>query len=263
VRAGCDGDPLALLRRRLETALGAERRALVAALRADARVGARRMAEAELRRAERRAAEARRIDRLLVRRRALFAAGARVVAGVDEVGVGPLAGPVVAAAVVLPERIDLPGLDDSKRLSAHTRERLAAAIRTQALAVAVAELAPEEIDAVGILRAAQEAIRRAIAGLASRPDHALVDGRPVPRLGCAQTALVGGDGLDASIAAASIVAKVHRDASMRALDSLHPGYGFAIHKGYATPLHLSALRRLGPSPIHRRSFAPVARALHR
>ena len=261
MRAGRDGDPLALLRRRLEAALGAERRALVAALRADARVGARRMAEAELRRAGRRAAEARRIDRLLARRRALFAAGARVVAGVDEVGMGPLAGPVVAAAVVLPERIDLPGLDDSKRLAAHTRERLAAAIRAQAIAVAVAELAPTEIDALGILRAAQEAIRRAIAGLASRPDHALVDGRPVPRLGCAQTALIGGDGLDASIAAASIVAKVHRDASMRALDSLHPGYGFAIHKGYATRLHLAALRRLGPSPIHRRSFAPVAQAL--
>jgi ribonuclease HII len=263
VNVAARGDSLAVLRRRLERAQGAERSELVARLQADRRAGARRLAEAELRRVERRAADARRIDRLLAPRRALFAAGARVVAGVDEGGVGPLAGPVVAAAVVLPERIDLPGLDDSKRLAARTRERLSAAIHAQAVAVAVAELAPTEIDALGILRAAQEAMRRAIAGLPSPPDHALVDGRAVPRLGCAQTALVGGDGLDASIAAASIVAKVHRDASMRELDALHPGYGFAIHMGYPTPLHLAALRRLGPSPIHRRSFAPVAQALVR
>lgn len=209
------------------------------------------------------AQEALRIERLLARRRALFAAGARIVAGVDEVGVGPLAGPVVAAAVVLPERIDLPGLDDSKRLAARTRERLDGAIRAQALGVAVAELAPSEIDALGILRAAQEAMRRAIAALPEAPDHALVDGREVPRLGCAQTALVGGDGLDASIAAASIVAKVHRDARMRELDAVHPGYGFAVHMGYPTRVHLAALQRLGPSEVHRRSFAPVARALLR
>jgi ribonuclease HII len=263
VRVAGQGGTLAALRCRLEGAQDAEWRTLVARLQADPRAGARRLAETALRRAERCAAEARRIDRLLAPRRSLFAAGARVVAGVDEVGVGPLAGPVVAAAVVLPERFDLPGLDDSKRLAARTRERLAAAIHAQAVAVAVAELAPAEIDAVGILRAAQEAMRRAIAGLRSRPDHALVDGREVPRLGCAQTALVGGDGLDASIAAASIVAKVHRDALMRALDALHPGYGFAIHMGYPTPLHLAALRRLGPTPIHRRSFAPVAQALVR
>jgi ribonuclease HII len=263
VRAAARSDSLAALRRRLERAQGAERRELVVELQGDPRAGARRLAEAESRRVERQEADRRRIDRLLARRRALFAAGARVVAGVDEVGVGPLAGPVVAAAVVLSERIDLPGLDDSKRLTARTRERLSAAIRSQAVAVAVAELAPAEIDAVGILRAAQEAMRRAIAALPRRPDHALVDGREVPRLGCAQTALVGGDGLDASIAAASIVAKVHRDASMRELDALHPGYGFAVHMGYPTPGHLAALQRLGPSPIHRRSFAPVAQALVR
>jgi ribonuclease HII len=103
-------------------------------------------------------------------------------------------------------------------------------------------------------------MRRAVAALPVLPDHALVDGRPVPALGCAQTALVGGDGCDASIAAASIVAKVHRDARMVELDALHPGWGFAVHMGYATPAHLAALRRLGPSPVHRRSFAPVARA---
>ncbi len=263
MRAAPGGDTLDALRQRLRRVRGDERRLLLASLRADPRAGARLLAAAEERRDERRAAEARRIDRLLARRRALFEAGARIVAGLDEVGVGPLAGPVVAAAVVLPERIELPGLDDSKRLAARTRERLAAEIRSQALAVSVAELSPAEIDALGILRAAQEAMRRALAGLPSLPDHALVDGREVPRLGCAQTALVGGDGLDASIAAASIVAKVHRDASMRALDAIHPGYGFAIHMGYPTPTHLSALQRLGPSSIHRRSFAPVARALAR
>jgi ribonuclease HII len=207
------------------------------------------------------AVEARRIARLLALRRRLVAAGARVVAGVDEVGRGPLAGPVVAAAVVLPARVDLPGLDDSKRLSRATRERLAAAIRAQAVAFAVAEVGPDEIDAQNILRASQAAMRLAIAGLGVVPDHVLVDGRELPGLALPQTALVGGDGRDASIAAASIVAKVHRDACMRELDARYPGFGFAAHMGYPTPAHLAALRRLGPSPVHRRSFAPVARAL--
>jgi ribonuclease HII len=256
-----DAIPLAELRLRLGAERGARRRRLLAALFADRRAGARRLAEACARRERERAAEARRLGRLLARRRALFAAGARIVAGVDEVGVGPLAGPVVAAAVVLPERVDLPGLDDSKRLAPAARERLARAIRAQAVALAIAEVSAQEVDARDVLRAAQEAMRRAIAALPALPDHALVDGRPVPRLGCAQTALVGGDARDASIAAASIVAKVHRDARMRELDTLHPGYGFAIHAGYATAAHLAALRRLGPSPIHRRSFAPVAALL--
>jgi ribonuclease HII len=180
------------------------------------------------------------------------------VAGVDEVGMGPLAGPVVAAAVVLPERAALPGLDDSKRLSRAARERLARAIREQALGVAVAEVSAREIDAGNVLRASQEAMRRALAALPVAPDHVLVDGREVPGLGLPQTAIVGGDARDASIAAASIVAKVHRDALMRELERSHPGWGFAVHMGYATRAHLAALRRLGPSPAHRRSFAPVA-----
>ena len=255
------GLPLAELRRRVEAARGARRRRLLAALRADRRIGARLLAEAQTRVARARSADARRVGRLLGRRRALFAAGARTVAGLDEVGVGPLAGPVVAAAVVLPERIDLPGLDDSKRLAPAARERLAAAIRAQALAVALAEVSPAEIDAQDVLRAAQEAMRRAVAALPVLPDHALVDGRPVPGLGCPQTAIVGGDARDASIAAASIVAKVHRDALMRELDRAHPGYGLALHKGYPTAAHLAALRRLGPSPVHRRTFAPVAELL--
>jgi len=248
------------LRRRIEAARGGARRRLLAALGADARVGAQRLAERAQCQARERAAEARRIARLLAHRRALFAAGARVVAGVDEVGMGPLAGPVVAAAVVLPARIDLPGLDDSKRLSPAARERLSEAIRAQAVAWAVAEVGAHEIDALDILRASQAAMRRALGALAVAPDHVLVDGRPVPALGFPQTAIVGGDASDASIAAASIVAKVHRDARMQEFDRAHPGWGFAVHKGYPTPAHLAALRRLGPSPIHRRSFAPVATA---
>jgi len=261
--SGPAGIPLAELSRRLAAERGARRRRLLEALRADRRAGARRIVEEAAREARERAAERRRLHRLLAARRALFAAGARVVAGVDEVGVGPLAGPVVAAAVVLPARVDLAGLDDSKRLTPAARERLAAAIRAQAVALALAEVSPEEIDAEDVLRAAREAMRRAIAALAVRPDHALVDGRPVPDLGCPQTALIGGDARDASIAAASIVAKVYRDARMREEDARHPGYGFAVHVGYATAAHLRALRRLGPSPIHRRSFAPVAEALRR
>jgi ribonuclease HII len=180
------------------------------------------------------------------------------VAGVDEVGVGCLAGPVVAAAVVLPERVDLPGLDDSKRLARAAREALDARIRAQALALAVAEVEPREVDRLNVLRASLEAMRRAVEALALRPDHVLVDARTIPSIRAPQTALPHGDARDGSIAAASIVAKVHRDALMRRLDARHPGYGFAEHKGYATLAHRDALQRLGPSPIHRLSTAPVA-----
>jgi len=250
--------PLGELCRRVAAAQGGARRRLLAALGADARAGAQRLLERARRESRLRAAESRRIARLFARRRALFAAGARCVAGVDEVGMGPLAGPVVAAAVVLPARAVLPGLDDSKRLTPAARERLAEAIRAQALAWAVAEVEACEIDAQDILRASQAAMRRALGALGVAPDHVLVDGRAVPELGFPHTPIVGGDASDASIAAASIVAKVYRDARMRELDREHPGWGFAVHKGYATAAHLAALRRLGPSPIHRRSFAPVA-----
>ena len=179
-------------------------------------------------------------------------------AGVDEVGVGPLAGPLVAAAVILPARVDLPGLDDSKRVSPRERERLDAAIRRQAIAVCVAEVPPEDVDRLDVLRAAALAMRRAVDGLALRPDHVLVDARTLPALGIPQTALVRGDSRDGSIAAASIVAKVHRDAIMQGLDARFPGYGFARHMGYGTREHLGALGRLGPCAVHRRSFAPVA-----
>ena len=192
----------------------------------------------------------------------LRAAGCRLVAGVDEVGMGPLAGPVVAGAVVLPDEVDLPGLDDSKKLSRVTRERLDVAIREQALAVAVAEVSPEEVDRLNVYHAGLTAMRRAVEALDARPDHLLVDARTIPGIGVPQTGIVGGDALDASIAAASVVAKVYRDATMQRLDTQHPGYGFARHKGYPTAQHLLALKRLGPSPVHRRSFAPVAHFAH-
>jgi ribonuclease HII len=251
--------PLAELRARAEALSGeAALRRLACALAGDPRAGARALAERCRRRAAALGRERRRASALLAFRARLAAEGARRVAGVDEVGVGPLAGPVVAAAVVLPPRPSLPGLDDSKRLPAAERERLDAAIRAQALGVAVAEVWPEEIDRLNVYRAALEAMRRAVLALAPPPDHVVVDARTIPRLDVAQTPLVHGDARDASVAAASIVAKVHRDALMRRLDREYPGYGFARHMGYATAEHLRALRRAGPSPIHRRSFTPVS-----
>lgn len=251
--------PLAELRRRLAAAASdASTRRLLRALREDGRVGARTLAEDADRRLRRSRGERLRVSRLFALRRRLAREGARVVAGADEVGVGPLAGPVVACAVVLPGHVDLPGLDDSKKLSAVARERLAAQIRAQALALCVASASPAEIDRRNILRARFEALRRAVAGLSCVPDHVLVDGQAIPDFEWRQTALVGGDGRDGSIAAASIVAKVQRDALMRKLALRYPGYGFERHKGYGTREHLDALRRLGPSPVHRRSFAPVS-----
>lgn len=254
--------PLACLRLELRSC-GGEARALaglVRRLRGDPRAGARALAAAAAARLRAERRERSRLAALFARRCALLRAGARAVAGVDEVGMGPLAGPVVAAAVVLPARVHLPGLDDSKRLSAPVRERLAAAIHAEALAVAVAEVWPDEIDRRNVYQAGLEAMRRAVAGLGVPPDHVLVDARTIPGIAAPQTPLVGGDACDGSIAAASVVAKVHRDAIMERLDAEYPGYGFAIHKGYPTASHLAALRSRGPTPVHRRSFAPVARA---
>jgi len=184
---------------------------------------------------------------------------------VDEVGVGPLAGPVVAAAVALPEKVELPGLNDSKKVSASDRERLAAAIREQALGVAIGEVSALEIDRMNIFRAGLEAMRRAAAALADRLqlDHLMVDARTIPDLDIPQTSLIRGDSIDGSIAAASIVAKVYRDGIMQKLDVEYPGYGFGRNMGYGTAEHVGALGRLGASPAHRQSFAPVAATLGR
>ena len=179
------------------------------------------------------------------------------VAGVDEAGRGPLAGPVIAAAVILDPARPIEGLADSKRLGPGTRERLATTIRARALAWAVGRAEVEEIDRHNVLQATLLAMARAVKALRPRADYALVDGDRWPPLPCPGETVVGGDAREPAIAAASILAKTVRDAEMVALDRRFPGYGFAAHKGYATPAHLEALRRLGPCPAHRRSFAPV------
>ena len=187
------------------------------------------------------------------------------VAGVDEAGRGPLAGPVVAAAVILDPLCPIEGLADSKKLSAAKREQLAPLIRARSLAWAVAEATAAEIDAINILQATFLAMRRALAGLGLAPQQVLVDGNRCPKLddllpGCAALAIIGGDATEPAISAASILAKTHRDGLMTALDHSHPGYGFAIHKGYGTAAHLAALRAQGPCAEHRRSFRPVREA---
>ncbi len=230
--------------------------ALLRTLQGDERAGAVALGALLARRLAEQRSERLRVERLFALRRRLVGAGALHVAGVDEVGVGPLAGPVVAAAVILRARVVLPGLDDSKQLSASTRERLDAAIRAQGIAIGIGEVWPPELDRLNVYHAALEAMRRAVVALSQEPDHVLVDARTIPGIAAPQTALVHGDARDGSIAAASIVAKVHRDAIMARLERVHPGYGFARHMGYPTPEHLEALRRLGPSPLHRRSFAP-------
>jgi len=191
----------------------------------------------------------------------LHARGIRPVAGVDEAGRGPLAGPVVAAAVILPEGFVLDGLDDSKKLNHVKREELFDAIvGNTEIRYSIAEASCQEIGHLNILRATHLAMRRALDGLKEighPPTHALVDGLPARGLPVEQTALVGGDGLSLSIAAASILAKVTRDRIMEELDREFPQYGFAIHRGYATADHLAMLRKHGPCPQHRLGFAPV------
>jgi ribonuclease HII len=190
--------------------------------------------------------------------RCLWRTGVEEVAGVDEAGVGPLAGPVVAAAVMFPPEVFVPGVHDSKQLGPERREELMLAIQAQARAVGVGIVDPPEIDRLNIYWATRLAIERALDDLQIRPQHVLVDGRRVPGLPIAQTNIIGGDRKSFCIAAASIIAKVTRDRIMLEQDARFPGYGFSRHKGYGTPEHLEALRRLGPSPIHRRSYAPVA-----
>ena len=260
-------EPLARLRLRVREALDHGDEAVLerwrAELAGDGRAGARGLAASCQRRLEAMAAERLRIGQLCERRKKLRESGLRWIAGVDEVGVGPLAGPVVAAAVVLPDQIDLPGLNDSKKVTAPRREELSVAIREQADAFAIGEVPPREIDRLNILQASLEAMRRAVVALPENrtPDHILVDARTIPGVDFPQTALIHGDAIDASIAAASIVAKVYRDAIMHDLDVAYPQYGFRKNMGYPTPDHLAALREYGPCPMHRRSFGPVQSSL--
>lgn len=183
------------------------------------------------------------------------------VAGIDEVGLGPLAGPAVAAAVVLPIGARLPGLNDSKQLTAEDRQRLDRLIRRRSVDFSVCAVGPEIIDRHGLTRARQLAMTGAVDGLTGRAEYLLVDAWDVPDLPLPQMCVVKGDATCASIMAASILAKVYRDGLMVEYDRQYPGYGFAEHKGYATPAHRRALRELGPSPIHRMSWAPIRAVL--
>jgi ribonuclease HII len=188
-------------------------------------------------------------------------AGRRIVCGVDEAGRGPLAGPVYAAAVILDARRPVRGLDDSKRLTESARLELAVHIRSRALAWAVASATVAEIDALNILRASLLAMKRAIESLALTPQRVLVDGLHCPHVGIPAEAVVGGDATVKAISAASILAKTERDAEMVRLHQRFPAYGFDRHKGYPTPDHLEALRRVGPCAVHRGSFGPVREML--
>ena len=186
-----------------------------------------------------------------------------IVAGVDEAGRGPLAGPVVAAAVILDADRPISGLRDSKQLSARQRESLAEEIRAHSLAWAVAWADHEEIDRLNILQASLLAMARAVAALGVQPRRVLVDGNRCPAVPQPVTAIVKGDAIVAAISAASILAKVERDAAMCGLDVLYPDYGFAVHKGYPTAAHLEALERHGACAVHRKSFGPVQRSVLR
>ncbi|TVO77654.1 ribonuclease HII [Sedimenticola selenatireducens] len=184
-----------------------------------------------------------------------------LVAGVDEVGRGPLAGPVVAAAVILDPNNPINGLADSKKLTEKRREILNLEIREKALCWALGRAEVDEIDQLNILHASMLAMKRAVESLSMLPHHALVDGNRCPSLSCSSEAIVGGDATVPAISAASILAKVARDREMLELDSVYPGYGLAKHKGYPTKVHIEALQAIGVSPIHRRSFGPVKRLL--
>lgn len=179
------------------------------------------------------------------------------IAGVDEAGCGPLAGPVVAAAVILPKNCKIPLLNDSKQLSSDQRNVLYEQIQRMAIAIGVGIIESDEIDRINIRQASFAAMRLALGRLVAKPKHVLVDGYRIPQGAYDQTAIISGDAKSAHIAAASIIAKVTRDAIMVTWDLQYPAYGFRNHKGYGTPEHLAALTRFGPTPIHRRSYAPV------
>lgn len=232
-----------------------------AALREDPRAGARAVYAAIRRRRRENRVEGQRLRRLLRYEVELWERGVERIAGVDEAGMAPLAGPVVAAAVVLPRDFRARGIDDSKRLDARQRERLAVIIKAAATCWAVGVTSVEEIDALNIYRAGLLAMRRAVEGLVSTPEHLLVDARRLPELAIPQQGIVHGDALSLTIAAASILAKTTRDAMMAGFDRTYPGYGFARHKGYPTADHVAALSSLGACPLHRRSFAPVRQVL--
>jgi ribonuclease HII len=228
---------------------------------ADPRAGAREVARRVWKRIHAAQAEGRRLSRLCAFEQPLWDLGFTLVAGVDEVGMAPLAGPVIAAAVILRPGTRLCGVNDSKQLTPEERDALEPEIRACAVAVGIGRAEVEEIDRINIYQAGLLALRRAVVALAPRPQHLLVDARKLKDLDIPQQPIIKGDAKSITIGAASIVAKVHRDRLMADLDAQHPGYGFAHHKGYPTPEHLDTLEKLGACAIHRRSFTPVAKAL--
>jgi ribonuclease HII len=237
-------------------------RGLVEALESDTRQGAHHLAKQIRERWRRNRAEGQRLHNLLRFEIELWEQGFNFIAGVDEAGMAPLAGPVVAAAVVLPRNYKLKRLNDSKQiLDMAIRDELAQQIKQDAVVWSVGCAEVEEIDTLNIYHAGLLAMRRAVDGLTSRPDFVLVDARRIPHCPTPQRGIIHGDALSASIAAASIIAKTTRDALMCELDSVHPGYNFATHKGYPTPEHCRLLKELGAAPIHRRSFARVREVL--
>jgi len=227
----------------------------------DPRPSARAILEAVQRRRRDNRSEGQRLRTMLRFERELWETGVIHVAGIDEAGMSPLAGPVAAAAVIFPPGFRLPGVDDSKKLDARERERLAPLIREGALAFAVALVEPAEIDQINIYWAGLLAMRRAVEALGILPAYLLIDGRKLKDLPIAQKRIDHGDEKSLTIAAASILAKTVRDARMIELDRLYPSYGFAQHKGYPVREHFAALAQHGPCPIHRLSFGPVRRAL--
>jgi ribonuclease HII len=233
-----------------------------AALTADPRPGAKAILDAIARRRFDNRAEGQRLRKLLRYETALWKSGLQHIAGVDEAGMSPLAGPVSAAAVVFAEGTRIPKVDDSKKLDAATREQLAGEIKRTAVAWSVGFAEVGEIDTINIYWAGLLAMRRAVDGLGVRPQHVLTDARRIRDLDVPQQAIVKGDAKSLTIAAASILAKTARDALMHDLDRTYPGYGFARHKGYPVQSHLAALAKLGACPIHRQSFAPVRQALN-
>jgi ribonuclease HII len=230
-------------------------------LRADSRAGARAILASVAKRRFENRSEGQRLRKMLRFETLLWDKGQDVVAGVDEAGMSPLAGPVAAAAVILKPGTRITGIDDSKKLDAAMREALAEEIKEKSAAWSVAFVEVEEIDTINIYWAGLLAMRRAIEGLKLAPQHLLIDAKRLKEVAIPQQAIIKGDAKSASIAAASILAKVSRDALMRTLDERHPGYGFADHKGYPVRAHYAALSRLGACAAHRRSFGPVREVL--
>lgn len=235
--------------------------AMIARLADDDRPGVRSAVVSAQRRVHRAHAESVRLESLSKLEDELRSQGYVRIAGADEVGRGALAGPLTIAAVILPPGARIEGLDDSKRLAPPARERLSVEIRSVALAYSIAHISPEEIDSIGISMATRRGLTLALEHLDPGADHVIVDGLGVGGLPVPETAVVGGDGRCAAVAAASVIAKVSRDAIMVGLDGVHPGYSFAVHKGYGTAGHLSVIASRGLTAVHRRSFSPCGGTL--